>query len=548
MGGGRWYTSGCPVTTEIDRAVEAFIAERPPGEAAAASRPELSPLAQELNTLWWREVEKIFVRVIRDGSDRAVLSPDERLLVDHGVLDWRLVPGGDKNKAVLLKELYASGRPNQYFFSEWILQRYRLFLLYGGMSGVEGEGISTTRLIRDLRGRLYTRLMRLFKNLPGFSQQSLDLFLNGRIDETLDAMNFRLKEAPDDRLAEQRRQIAEVRNRMIARARERARTPEDLALFDALRQVDREAVEKRVSKHLATDEAASRAVSTEERDAWIQGELKFVKQVLWLGLPGSGLARTCSVLLTDQARIVKSDLDGTLALAEQCDPMLPEAASIMIAPYAGGGFYMWDHDTLVVPLIPTRDPDQAVLQSLSNYRILLDKFHDNGRFKKEYETALEGGDDFGTSFAREYRAWVTGVGKGFKGALDPERFAFFRDRIGPQAAILYAPRGWVGRTPKEQDEIVRAAKVKVGSGEARFEDFYRLAIVAYHEHQPIQATQHLQAALRLSPVDGRALLALGLVSTRAGGSETAKQRYSECMSLAPGTIWSVYAGDELQKL
>ena len=34
----------------------------------------------------------------------------------------------------------------------------------------------------------------------------------------------------------------------------------------------------------------------------------------------------------------------------------------------------------------------------------------------------------------------------------------------------------------------------------------------------------------------------------AGGSETAKQRYSECMSLAPGTIWSVYAGDELQKL
>ena len=36
--------------------------------------------------------------------------------------------------------------------------------------------------------------------------------------------------------------------------------------------------------------------------------------------------------------------------------------------------------------------------------------------------------------------------------------------------------------------------------------------------------------------------------TRKIADETAKQRYSECMSLAPGTIWSVYAGDELQKL
>ena len=536
------------MTTEIDRSVENFLAERGAGEVSVASRPELAPLAGDLNTLWWREVEKVLSRVTKEGTDRAVLSPDERLLIDHGVLDWRLVPGGDKNKAVLLKELYAEGPANQYFLSEWILQRFRLFLLYGGMTAADGESFSTTALLRDLRARLYTRLMPLFKNLPGFNQQSLDLFLSGRIDATLDAMTHRLKLQPDERLAEQRRQIADVRNRMVLRARERARTPDELALFDALRQVDREAVEKRASKRLAKDAESTRTVTLEEREAWIQSELKFVKQVLWLGVTGSGLARTYSVLLSAQQRLVKSDLDATLALAEQCDPMLPEAASILIAPYAGGGFYEWDRDTLFVPLVPTREPEQAVLQALANYRILLDKFHDNGKFKKEYETALEGGDDFGTSFARDYRAWVNGVGKGFKGALDPARFAFFRDRIGPQPALLYAPRGWVGRTPKEQEEIVKSARAKVGTGEARFEDYYRLAITAYHEHQPIQATQHLQSALRLSPVDGRALLALGLVSMRTGGGETAKQRFAECMSLAPGTLWSVYAGDELQKL
>src|SRR5258706_67305 len=365
--GGRWYTSGCPVTIEIDRSVENFLAERGPGEGSVASRPELGPLAGELNTHWWREVERILLRVVRDTGDRAVLSPEERLLVDHGVLDWRLVPGGDKMRPALLKEIYATGRPNQYYFSEWILQRFRLFLLYGGMSAAEGEGVSTTRLIRDLRGRLYMRLTLLFKNLPGFNQQSIDLFVTG-----------------------------------------------------------------------------------------------------------SGLARTYSVLLGAQQRIVKTDLDATLALAEHCDPMLPEAASLHIAPYAGGGFYEWDRDTLFVPLVPTREPEQAILQGLANYRILLDKFQDGGKFKKEYETALGGADDFGTSFVRDYRAWVNGVGKGFKGALDPARFAFFRDRIGPQPGTLYAPRGWVSRTPKELEEMVKACRMKVGTGEAKFEDYYRL--------------------------------------------------------------------------
>ena len=536
------------MTTEIDRTVEAFLAERGPGEVNVASRPELAPLAGDLNALWWREAEKILLRVTRDAPERASFSPEERILLDHGVLDWRLIPNGDKNRPVQLKELYTSGRPNQYYFSEWILQRYRLFLLYGGMTAVDGEGISTTALVRDLRNRLYMRLTSLFKNLPGFNQQSIDLFLSGRIDETLDSMQYRLRNSPDDRLAEQRRQIAEVRNRMIARARERARSPEELALFDSLRQIDREAIEKRVSQRLASDAASTRAVSPEERERWVQDELKIAKQVLWLGVTGSGLARTYSVLLSSQPRIVKSDLDATLALAEQCDPMLPEAASLLIAPYSGGGFYEWDRDTLFVPLVPTREPEQAILQGLANYRILLDKFQEGGKFKREYEAALEGGDDFGTSFVRDYRAWVNGVGKGFKGALDPARFAFFRDRIGPQPADLYAPRGWVGRTPKEQEEIVKAARTKVASGEAQFEDYFRLAIAEYHEHKPIQATQHLQSALRLAPVDGRGLLALGLVSMRTGGGETAKQRFQECMALAPGTLWSVYAGDELQKL
>ena len=151
------------------------------------------------------------------------------------------------------------------------------------------------------------------------------------------------------------------------------------------------------------------------------------------------------------------------------------------------------------------------MQGLANYRILLDKFQGNGAFKKDYEAVLGGTEDFGTTFARDYKAWVLGVGKGFKGALDPARYAFFRDRIGPSLDTLYAPREWTGHSPQEQADILKAS-----AGKAGFEDLYKLAIAAWGDRKSNQAIQHLEEALRVSPVDGRALLAVGVLSARVG--------------------------------
>ncbi|HXG61982.1 MAG TPA: hypothetical protein VNO22_11435 [Planctomycetota bacterium] len=537
------------MATEIEPWVQRFLAERGPGEASVTSRPALEPLAEELNALWWREVERLVLRAVRENPDRLVFSPEERLLLDLGLLDARLVPGAERNRTALLREIYAPGRPGCFYLSEWLAQRYRQFLLYGGLSPREGESPLETRVIRDRRTWIYMQLALLFKNLPGFTPQAVDLLVSGRIDETLDAMALRLEKEEDARLAEQRRQLQEIRSRMLARARERARAEKELYYFDELRELDRQMAEKRGQRKDAGEAAAAapRSLPPQERERWALDELRFVRSVLWLGVAGSGLARTYSVLLTSQPRLGKAELDAILSLAKQCDPALPDVAGVVIAPYMGGGFYEWERDALFVPLVATRSAEQAVVSALAAYRILLDKFHDGGRLRREYELAF-GEEDSQAGFVRDYKAWVLGVGKGFKGALDPGRFAFFRDFFGPQAADLYAPREWAALTPQEEEETVRQCRARVNRAEAGFEDYYRLAIAAARERQYVQAIQHLQAALTLAPMDGRALLALGTLHAKLGGVASAKAKFNECMALAPGTIWSVYAGDELQKL
>ena len=129
FGESRWYNSVHLVTTEIERAVKAFLEARGPVEVNVASRPALGNLAGDLNTLWWKEAEKILLRVTRSSPDRILLPPEERLILDMGVLDLRLLVGGEKLHPALLKELYSPGSPNQFYFSEWMIQRYRQFIL-----------------------------------------------------------------------------------------------------------------------------------------------------------------------------------------------------------------------------------------------------------------------------------------------------------------------------------------------------------------------------------------------------------------------------------
>ena len=534
------------MTTEIDLRVAEFLSVRGAEEASVVSSPDLARIAGDLHGLYWQEVERLLARLARETPDRLSFSPDERLLLDMGLLDWRLLPGGDKNRPAFLREICAPGRPTVHYFSEWIARRFRQSLLYGEMSPPDGDGPSPTVIIRDLRGRLSLRLAPFFHNLPGFDQKACELFLSGRIDATLDAMAQKLAKGPDERLAEQKRQLLEIRGRMIARARERVRTDEDAALFDALHELDRQVAERRSSVREELPAAASRTIPAEEREKFVLEEIRFVKSVLWLGLANSGITRTYSVLAGLQPRITRAGLESAFALVHDTDPTLPMGSTVLIAPFQGSGFYEWDRDTLFLPLVPTRSADQAVLGALASYRILLDTLQDNGRLKAAYERLFEG--DFHAGFLRDYRAWVLEVGRGFRAALDPARFAFFRDHLGPQPGTLYAPAAWAGVSSKENEEVLKACRARASKGQGSYEDHYRLAVAAARGQQIMPAIDHLTDALRVNPVDGRALLALGALRIRTGHREEARRHLSGCMAMAPNSLWCVLAGEEMQKL
>ena len=359
-------------------------------------------------------------------------------------------------------------------------------------------------------------------------------------------MGQRLAKGPDERLAEQRRQLLDIRGRLLSRARERARTPDHLALFDALHDLDRQIAEERSSVRRSLPMAASRTLTADERERFMLEEVRFVKSVLWLGVTGSGITRTFSVLTSAQPRLTKADLEVVQALVRDADPALPLTSSVLIAPYQGGGFYEWDRDTLFLPLVPTRSAEHAVLSALGNYRILLDTLQEGGRLKREYERVF--GGDFHAGFLRDYSAWVLEVGRGFPGALDPARYAFFRDLIGPKPAHLFAPPAWADASPKEAEEILKQCRARASKGEASYEDCFRLAIAAARGHQMVQAVDHLQAALRINPVDGRAHLALGFLTARMGTVDSARKCLQTAMAMAPNSLWCVLAAEELQKL
>ncbi len=516
--------------------VDRYLRERRGGAVEA----QLAKITAPLDAVFWEEVELRTAMAARSHSERLVFDKESRLLLDLGLVDWRFFEGGEKNRGELLRELYAPSVPNQFYFSEWLAHRFRSFVLMSRVSRPEAPPQAGSASVREARSRLYASLRALFQSLPGFPPQAVDLFLSGRLDETMDELSRRGDEA---RAVEQRRQLSDIRGRLVSRARERARNDVDLALFDALGQLDREA-EKAGGTEEAPFSADGTSPNEEERIEFVRAEVRLVRSLLRLGATGSGLARTHSVLVALEPRLSRTDLAPLLALVREADAGLPTPPTIVIAPYVGTGFYEWDRDSVFVPIRSTRSPQESVATALASFRIMLDALQQNGALRRAYQERLKA-PDFHEAFVRDYHGWVLGVARGYRGALAPEEFAFFQERIGPRPDDLYAPKEWVSLTPEERARTIRECRSRVGRSEAGYQDHYRLAVAYVREGMAEAALNELHEAVRLHPIDGRVLLARAWLLRESGDREGSREQCHEIVDLCPNTIWSVYASDQL---
>jgi tetratricopeptide (TPR) repeat protein len=553
-------------TPGLDQAVEALIAAR--GDDAKdpsplVSRAALNKLIAPLTQAYWDKTTQILSEAVQRGGDQLILNKYERLTIDLGMLDSRLVPDFNERRVELLKELYAQADPTHFYFSEWLAHRYRTFTLTDRMEAVAAAAAAApaaadaeTQQFLLVRSRLYSMLRGFFESLPGFPAATVEMLFNGKIDSMIADLTAALARKADTRQADQRQHLVTMRQRMIARARERATTPEELTYFDGLAKIDalleakaQKAAEEGRAAPEARPKPAARADTKDpaKRTGFVNAELTLVKSLLRLGVMGAGITRTTPVLFSAAGRTRRTELRDALERVRECDPALPGSPNMLVAPYVGTGFYEWDRDTIFVPLTPTRGVDEAIVTALANYRIMLDNLQGKGGLKRAYEAKFPK-EDFRAGFLRDYKNWVLGVGKGFKGALTQESYDFFKDYIGPQAQDLFAPAEMARLSPEQRNEVIKQCRGRLNRGEGTYHDHWHLGIMYWRENQPPQALENIAAAVKLYPVDGRLLYTLGHVCAAVGYDAKAREAFDEVLSIAPNTIWHVYASDALQKL
>lgn len=543
----------------INEAVDAVVSHAGKDGFVPETNPVLTKVIAQLDAHYWERVERTISSSVKGGADISLFTKEERLVLDAGLIDDRLILPVTGEKAAnpaefrvaLLKELYGKGAPGHFYFSQWLVERFRWFILYGKMDQKEEKqpdrGKEETKVIRMDRTRIYTALHPLFTNLPGFPEKVVSLFFSGQLDSAIDALTAHITSREDTIAAEQRKKLIEMRARLIERARERAKTDEELALFDELHDLDGKLRDARKPKEAMSVSEKIGQVSKQERIAFLLGEIKLVRSLLRLGVTGSGITRTHSVLLSSQRRMTKPDITPLLAMVKEADPNLPAAPHVLIAPYIGTGFYEWDRDTLFVPLLSTRSPEESLITAIANYRIMLDTLQEGARLKRAYEMKF-GKSDFRNGFIRDYRAWVLSIGRGFKGAMDQENYDFFKDYIGPSAGNLFAPRELSGLTPAERKEVIKECRGRLNRAEGGWDDHYKLAAIYWKEARVQEALEQMTMCARLDPTDGRVLLGLAHIFASLGINDKARRTCEECVEMAPNSIWQIYAADALHKL
>ena len=557
----------------LEQAVDAFVKARgsaPDDKTPIVSRPDLTKLVGPLTNAYWARALQIVTDTVKRGGDQLIFNKYERLTIDLGLIDAQLVPDFESARTDILRELYARADSTHFYFSEWLAHRYRTFALTDQMetaaSGGDTRRIALATQAQDpevqqfqlARSRIYALLRGLFENLPGFPPQTVEMLFTGQMDVTIEELGMSLARRPDPRTADQRRHLMNMRQRMVARARERAAADDERTYFDGLKKLDGlleakmlKAIEDARSSHDSRVVKGSTRVSDSKdpgkRIDFLKSELNLVKSLLRLGVMGAGVTRTTPVLFSVTGRAKKGELRAALEAVRECDPALPGTPNMLVAPYIGTGFYEWDRDTVFVPLTPTRGVEEAIVTALANYRFMLDNLQGKGGLKRAYHIKFDK-EDFRTGFIRDYKNWVLGVGKGFKGRMSDDAYEFFKSYIGPSTDDLFAPADLARISPEQRGELIKECRGRLNRAEGTYEDHHKLAVLYWKENRLQDALENIAAAVKLYPVDGRMMYSLGHVCVAVGYDAKAKEAFNEVLNIAPNTIWHIYASDALQRL
>lgn len=555
------------ISDELEFEKAALIADvlksREQGDRQALSRLEML-----LDNLYWRCVEDLLARRISTESETLDFTPQERLLLDMGLLEESLVESAAPGLRERLRaEMSLPGLVNHFYLSEWLEDRYKRFRVNQALSSAESEKNEAGDSQFDLsRQKVLDRLAPFLDGLQGVSKEAAQAIRSGKLDAQIINMGANLLGNRLRRDLQVRHRLWELRRQVLTRARARANDPRDLKLFDVVDDIYRREwqtlykeagsgplmtpEERREKKLKERKEAEDHAAKQKVLD-YLLGELRFARSLFPLGALAGGIMRPCAVLLTDGPRVTKADTGRIIQRAGFCDRNFAAAPVVLIAPFRGRGIYEWDRDSLVIGLNPVESPADSAAHSVANYTMMIDSLQKGGVLKTAYKSAFAKAN-YQKDFQADYRCWICRTGEGEIEAMPAPKRDFFRERVGLELnnspATSLAPVEMRYLTPQARKVIRSQLRRQTATAKDSWGARWRLGLLAWMDGDMEEALKEVTNAAKLLPEDPQLLMGVGLLLAQSGRLDKARQILELCRMRGANSIWKLYAQETLSRL
>lgn len=518
------------------------------------AKRQLKKVIGKLDGFYWKSVQILVEDALRQGSESLSFSDESKLLIDMGLLDLSLVEGADESlPEKLLEERNTGGAVNHYYFTEWLEDRYKRFILTEQMEKqaavAEEEQNSELAKLRDARAKIYTKIKPFFKGLPGVNEQISSHFLKGELDDQITNLSIALLDLEERPLFMKRHSLKNLRQQIIYKLRGRLGNETDFKLVDMLDVIYGKMWHEQYKDYKEGalkngDSGIHQAVQSqnfEKACEFLDGEIKFAKSLLPLGALAGGITRCCSVLLEDKPRINKEITGAELQRCRESDRDFTVSPVVLIAPFQGRGFFEWDRDSLFIPLVPVDSSRSSIANASANYRMLIDSFQQEGALKTSYEKSFQG-SNFQESFQKDYRDWVCTAGSGKPEGMEADRMDFFMKNVGPDYCGILAPPNLqsLGETARKSLRERLEKQISAMKGDdPNF--FYRLGVLYWQDKLYEKAIANIAKSLSLEGKNGIALFSLGLLLKQSNNEPKSRQAFEVCKKRVPDTIWAFYS-------
>lgn len=545
-------------------AVNAFVmAEQAARDGSENAAAECQQHLRVIQKRYWQLFYSILsTNMTRRRGQPLDFSEDERLFLDLGLVDLRMLGGADHERQdmrELGEEIRSKGLSGCYYLSEWLTEKYQQFQLESDITVMdEAEENNYASQLGEARKRVLSRLAEFFTGLPGVPLEVSEAMRSGDMDKVIVSAGINCLRNPVRKNFLRRHQLWALREQILAKARARANSQGTLRLFEMLNEVYARDWRARLDAYQVEGEAArEKTVTTVQESVSVSvndpkmdslmSEARQIRMRMILMSVIDGKDEPDTVLHGRTPRLTKRALAGFLPLAQAFDRGLASLPPLVIVPGSGRGFFAWEAGCVMLALRPVVGLDDSVATAMAWLRMLDDRFNKGGTLRAAYEKKFPGAV-FHNDFPADYRAWLTRLTKGDISAMQPDRRVFFRDFIGPDLSGPLLPPNLRNIGPQTMVAICRRLEKQVAAGDNDVNLHRRLAAIYWQQGELEAAGNQFNAAMQMAPGDGETLFSAGMFMRSQGDGEAANDCFKFGRERAADTMWGVYCQDALANL